>query len=83
MFEYYIQPQLVVSGCATPTSFQVPFGDLNLGGNLLKLTYDLCYMYSNWKGAVRVPAPLKYAEKLAKACVDDLHAKSKNNLYHL
>jgi argonaute-like protein implicated in RNA metabolism and viral defense len=34
---------------------------------LPKLTFDLCFLYSNWRGPVRVPAPLKYAEKLAKS----------------
>ena len=81
-FEFYIQPQVVNSGCATPTSFQVAYGNLNLADELPKITYDLCYMYSNWKGPVRVPAPLKYAEKLAKT-VANLNEKSKNNLYHL
>lgn len=82
IFEFYIQPQMVNSGCATPTSFQVAFGDLNISDELPKITYDLCYMYSNWKGPVRVPAPLKYAEKLAKTEAN-LCEKSKNNLYHL
>jgi len=82
IFEFYIQPQMVNSGCATPTCFQVVYGNLKFIDQLPKLTYDLCYMYSNWKGAVRVPAPLKYAEKLSKT-VPNLCEKSKNNLYHL
>ena len=73
---------MVNSGCATPTCFQVVYGNLKFIDQLPKLTYDLCYMYSNWKGAVRVPAPLKYAEKLSKT-VPNLCEKSKNNLYHL
>lgn len=80
--EFYIQPQFVNSGCATPTCFQVSHGNLHLGNELPKLTYDLCYMYSNWKGPVRVPAPLKYAEKLAKTEAN-LCERSKNKLYHL
>lgn len=81
-FEFYIQPQLVNSGCATPTSFQVAYGNLNLANDIPKITYDLCYMYSNWKGPVRVPAPLKYAEKLAKT-LPGLCEKSKNKLFYL
>ena len=31
----------------------------------MKYTYDLCYLYPNWTGAVRVPNVLKAAEKLS------------------
>ena len=66
-FEYYIQPQKVTQGTATPTCFQVEYGNLDCPELLPKLTFDLCFLYSNWRGPVRVPAPLKYAEKLAKS----------------
>ena len=66
-FEFYIQPQKVSQGTATPTCFQVEYGNMNTPEILPKLTFDLCFLYSNWRGPVRVPAPLKYAEKLAKS----------------
>jgi aubergine-like protein len=66
-FEFYIQPQKVSQGTATPTCFQVEYGNMNAPEILPKLTFDLCFLYSNWRGPVRVPAPLKYAEKLAKS----------------
>lgn len=81
-FEFYIQPQKVNQGTATPTNFHVAYGNLNMPEYIPKITYDLCYMYSNWRGPVRVPAPLKYAEKLAKA-EPNLHQNSKLKLYHL
>ena len=31
-----------------------------------KFTFDLCHLYSNWQGAIRVPNVLKQAEKLSK-----------------
>ena len=65
-FEFYIQPQVVTVGSATPTCFHVAYGDLDFAENIPKFTYDLCYMYSNWQGAVRVPNVLKAAEKLSK-----------------
>ena len=40
---------------------------MNCPDILPTLTFDLCFLYSNWRGPVRVPAPLKYAEKLAKS----------------
>ena len=66
-FEFYIQPQKVTQGTATPTCFQVEYGNMNCPEILPKLTFVLCFLYSNWRGPVRVPAPLKYAEKLAKS----------------
>ena len=79
IFEFYIQPQKVTSGTATPTNFHVAYGNLNYPKLIPKLTYELCYLYSNWRGPVRIPAPLKYAEKLAK--VDPkVHDKIKNTL---
>ena len=66
VFEYYIQPQKVGQGTATPTNYRVIYGTMNIHKLLPKLSFDLCFLYSNWRGPVRIPAPLKYAEKLAK-----------------
>jgi len=44
-FEFYIQPQEVTQGTATPTSYQVAFGNLNVPELIPKLTYDLCFFY--------------------------------------
>ena len=65
-FEFYIQPQQVTGGSATPTCYHVAYGNLNNPGFLPKFTYDLCHIYSNWQGPVRVPNILKSAEKLSK-----------------
>jgi aubergine-like protein len=76
-FEFYIQPQKVRMGSASPTNFTVASGTMNCPELITKLTYDLCYLYCNWRGPVRVPAPLKYAEKLAKISAN-LNEKLKN-----
>ena len=65
-FEFYIQPQKVTGGSATPTCFHVAYGNLDFPEIIPKLTFDLCHLYSNWQGAVRVPHVLKAAEKLSK-----------------
>ena len=65
-FEFYIQPQQVTSGSATPTCFHVAYGNLDFANYIPKFTYDLCYIYSNWQGPVRVPNVIKAAEKLSK-----------------
>ena len=65
-FEFYIQPQEVTQGSATPTCFHVAFGNLNFPEMIAKFTYDLCHIYSNWQGTVRIPNVIKAAEKLSK-----------------
>ena len=65
-FEFYIQPQLVTGGSATPSCFHVAYGDLNFPEMIPKLTFDLCHLYSNWQGTIRVPHVIKCAEKLSK-----------------
>ncbi len=46
-----------------------------------KFTYDLCHIYSNWQGTVRIPNLIKAAEKLSKMTVkttqNDLNEKLK------
>ena len=65
-FEFYIQPQEVTEGSSTPSCFHVAYGNLNFPEMIPKFTFDLCHIYSNWKGAIRVPHVLKAAEKLSK-----------------
>ena len=73
-FEFYIQPQEVTQGSATPTCFHVAYGNLNLPEMIPKFTFDLCHLYSNWQGSVRIPHVMKCAEKLSK-----MNAKYKLN----
>ncbi len=65
-FEFYIQPQEVTERIATPTCFHVAHGNLNFEEIMPKLTFDLCHIYSNCQGAVKVPNVLKAAKKLSK-----------------
>ena len=65
-FEFYIQPQLVTGGSATPSCFHVAYGNLDFPEMVPKLTFDLCHLYSNWQGTIRVPHVIKCAEKLSK-----------------
>ena len=78
-FEFYIQPQLVTGGSATPSCFHVAYGNMDFPEMVPKLTFDLCHLYSNWQGTVRVPHVLKSAEKLskmtAKYTLSELHER--------
>ena len=68
-FEFFIQPQQVTGGSATPTRFHVAYGNMNFPEMIPKFTYDLCHIYSNWQGTVRIPNVIKAAEKLSKMTV--------------
>ena len=78
-FEFYIQPQEVTQGSATPTCFHVAYGNMKFPEFIAKFTYDLCHIYSNWQGTVRIPNVIKAAEKLSKMTakykLDELNKK--------
>ena len=80
-FEFYIQPQEVTQGSATPTCFHVAYGNLNFPEMIPKFTYDLCHIYANWQGTVRIPNVLKCAEKLSKMSAKYMRGELNKNLY--
>ena len=66
-FEFFIQPQFVNQGTATPSHYQVMCTyqhdeDILKLEQLEKLTFYLCYYYFTWAGAIREPGALKMAE---------------------
>ena len=80
LFEFYIQPQQVTGGSATPTKFHVAYGNMNFPEIIPKFTYDLCHIYSNWQGTVRIPNVIKAAEKLSKITVKSTRKELNSNL---
>lgn len=40
-----------------------------------RLTFKLCHLYWNWTGTIRVPAPCKYAHRLAFLSGQYLHSE--------
>lgn len=67
-FDFFLVPQSTTQGCATPTHY---FVTLNESNDLSKLdienlTYAQCFMYSNWSGAIKVPAACQNAHKIAE-----------------
>lgn len=78
--DFYLVSQKVSQGTANPTHYcvlkyfeKVDHEHVDKTNNIPKdiidklqvLSYKLCYMYYNWTGAIKVPAPLAYAHKLA------------------
>eukprot|EP00826_Nyctotherus_ovalis_P034386 TRINITY_DN2855_c0_g2_i2.p1 TRINITY_DN2855_c0_g2~~TRINITY_DN2855_c0_g2_i2.p1 ORF type:complete len:305 (-),score=84.12 TRINITY_DN2855_c0_g2_i2:98-904(-) len=66
MYNFYLISQKVTQGTAIPTHYNVLYDSSSLDPEkLYALTYRLCFLYYNWMGAIRVPAPCHYAHKLA------------------
>lgn len=67
--DFYLVAQNVTQGCATPTRYQVLHNERQnstFGMTYLEsLTFELCHLYFNWRGTVRVPSPCMLAHKLA------------------
>ena len=88
-YEFYLQPQYVNSGCASPTHFDVLYDSTRIPVEILQsCTYFLCHYYWNWSGPIRIPAPLKYAEvcsKFSNSFLQDqvLNEKLKSTPYYL
>ena len=66
-FEFYIQPQFVNQGTATPCHYQVMCAYQHSDDKLKleqleRITFYLCYYYFTWSGAIREPGTLKMAE---------------------
>jgi len=79
-FEFFIQPQEVTQGSATPTCFHVAYGNLYFPEFIPKFTYDLCHMYSNWQGTISIPNVIKAAGKLSKMVIKYTNSKFNENL---
>ena len=85
-YEFYIQPQFVNQGTATPCHYQVLYQDVdseNPSNNmkieqLEKLSFYLSYYYWTWAGAVRVPGTLKLATTAM-----DFYSRHLNNTLNL
>ena len=84
--DFYLISQKTTQGSATPTHYfvlscwapkdgqyveeppdQIPE---DVFKKLQGLTYKLCYMYYNWSGSIKVPAPIQYAAKLSNLIGD-------------
>jgi aubergine-like protein len=69
--EFHLASVLVNQGSCTPVEFKIGYESKDKMvplDALAELTYNQCYCYFNWTGAVRVPASLQYANKLSKQC---------------
>lgn len=65
-YNFYLMSHNVNCGSMTPTHYNVVVNESKMSSRALyELTYNLCFMYYNWQGGIRVPAPCMYAHKIA------------------
>jgi aubergine len=66
LYDFYVVSQHVREGTTSPSHYIVLEDEKpHTVDTLQRLTYKLCFLYYNWPGTVRVPAPCQYAHKLA------------------
>ncbi|XP_070621455.1 piwi-like protein 2 isoform X2 [Erythrolamprus reginae] len=64
--DFYLIAHFAPQGCGIPTRYVCVRNTANLTpDHMQRLTFKLCHLYWNWPGTIRVPAPCKYAHKLA------------------
>jgi len=67
LMDFHLAAQKVTQGTCTPTQYITIYKNFEFEiENLAEFTYGQCFSYYNWTGAVRVPACLQCADKLAK-----------------
>ena len=75
-YEFFLVSQNTRQGVPTPSHYTVLVDDIQADPKLvMTFVYKLCYLYSNYSGSVKIPAPVKYADKLA-AHVSDRKANN-------
>ncbi|XP_067857698.1 piwi-like protein 2 [Heptranchias perlo] len=82
--DFFLLAHTVRQGCGMPTHYICVFNSLKLSpDHMQRLTFKLCHLYWNWSGTIRVPAPCKYAHKLAFLCGQSLHQEPAAQLSEL
>ncbi|KAF7657525.1 hypothetical protein LDENG_00025830, partial [Lucifuga dentata] len=74
--DFYLMAHHTRQGCGIPTHYIALYNTANLTpDHLQRLTFKMCHLYWNWPGTIRVPAPCKYAHKLAFLSGQYLHSE--------
>ena len=65
-YDFYLISQSTRQGVPTPTHYTVLLDEIKAPAqDVYNLTYKLCYTFYNYSGSVKIPSPVKYADKLA------------------
>lgn len=72
-FDFFLISQKTNQGLSQATHYNVIYDDYDVKTEDIHLfIYKLCYLYYNWTGGIKIPAPCQYAKKLAFLVGDKL-----------
>jgi aubergine-like protein len=72
---FYLVAHAVTQGMASPSLYRIISNEGGVDNMAVaRLAFKLCYMYYNWTGAIKVPAPTMMAHKLAYLVGQSVHA---------
>lgn len=79
--DFFLVSQHVTQGTVTPTHYVIAHDAMQMPfDKLQRLTYRMTFLYYNWTGAVRVPAPCQYAHKMAYLAGQNLASVPKESI---
>lgn len=65
--DFYLISQKSNQGVSMPTHYYLAYDDFKVNpAELYSLIYKMSYLYYNWTGSVRTPAPYMYAKKMIR-----------------
>jgi aubergine len=71
---FYLISHSVTQGMASPTLYRIIDNEREVDTIVIaRLAFKLCYMYYNWTGGIKVPAPTMMAHKLAFLVGQSVH----------
>jgi aubergine-like protein len=74
-YDFHLAAQRVTEGTCTPTLYTVVKDSSKMPQEAMtQFTYEQCFNYYNWTGAVKVPAALQCANKVAKLVGESIQA---------
>jgi aubergine-like protein len=78
---FYLISHFVKSGMASPTLYRIIENEKKVDlMTIARLAFKLCYLYYNWTGGIKVPAPTMMAHKLAFLVGQSVHQTHHENL---
>ncbi|CAK60619.1 unnamed protein product (macronuclear) [Paramecium tetraurelia] len=64
---FYLISQITRQGTSQPTLYKILHSDIpNIENDIKVLTYKLCWLYYNFAGPIKIPAPVRYAHCLGE-----------------
>lgn len=81
--DFYLVPAKSNQGLPSCIHYQIIYDNAKVQeSDFHSLMYKLCYLYYNWVGSIKVPAPCQYAKKLAFLLGDKLSDRKNAFLPH-